>query len=306
MTGFEVLNAGILATVQDTGRKGLGSIGVTESGVMDEFSYHWLNRLLGNDYGTNALEIVFGGVKLKANGNTTFALSGAKVDASINNQPIEIWKTYEIKDGDILNLGFASSGARIYLGVVGGFDIIPQFGSTSVCLKEGIGGKPLHVKEFLPYQSKVFKDNKKLALKNQPDYDEVLTLRVVAGYQWDLFDEVERDKFFSSEYKVTSQNDRMGYRLSGEKVLSTCKGIISEAIAYGAIQIPSHGEPIVLLKERQTIGGYPKIGSVIPVDCFKLSQMKQDSIVKFEHISLDEARRKCRKFYKFFQENKEL
>lgn len=301
MSGFEVLSAGILATIQDTGRKGLGSIGVTQAGAMDEFSYHWLNKLLGNDYGTNALEIVFGGVKLKAKGSTTFALSGATVDATINNKKIEIWKTYKIIDGDILNLGFATSGARVYLGVVGGFEVESTLKSASVCIKEGIGGKPLQVKEFLPYTSRVLKDNIKLAQKNQPDFNKHLVLRVVTGYQWDMFSKSEREKFFSSQYKVTSQNDRMGYRLSGEKISSTCKGIISEAIAYGSIQIPSHGEPIVLLKERQTIGGYPKIGSVIPVDCFKLSQMKQDSTVSFELISLDEARQLCLKFYKFFK-----
>ena len=92
----------------------------------------------------------------------------------------------------------------------------------------------------------------------------------------------------------------MGYRLSGEKMTSACKGIISEPIAYGSVQIPAHGEPIVLLKERQTIGGYPKIGSVIPVDCFRLAQTKQDVEVKFELIGLDDAREICQEFYKEF------
>jgi len=300
--GFEVINAGILATIQDNGRKGLGSIGVTEAGAMDEHAFCWLNRLLGNDYGTNVLEIVFGGVKLKAVGSTYFALSGAQVDVTINNKPIEIWKTYKINDGDILNLGFATSGARVYLGVVGGFDINPEFRSTSVCIKEGIGGSPIKANDFLGYKSDDLRDIRKVMLRYRPDFDELLTLRVVRGYQWDLFEKNQREKFFSSEYIVTSQNDRMGYRLSGEKISSTSKGIISEPIAYGSIQIPSHGEPIVLLKERQTIGGYPKIGSVIPVDCFALAQRKQDSKVRFKLISLDEARELCQEFYRFFKE----
>lgn len=300
--GFEVLNAGILATIQDSGRKGLGSIGVTEAGAMDEHAFCWLNRLLGNAYGTNALEIVFGGIKLKSVGTTYFALSGAQVDAKINNKPIEIWKTYKINDGDILDLGFAISGTRVYLGVVGGFDINPEFGSTSVCIKEGIGGRALKTNDFLAYKSGDLKDIRKLMLRYKPDFNELLTLRVVAGYQWSLFEKNQRDKFFNSEYIVTSQNDRMGYRLSGEKISSTSKGIISEPIAYGSIQIPSHGEPIVLLKERQTIGGYPKIGSVIPVDCFALAQRKQDSKVRFELVSLDEAREICQEFYRFFKE----
>jgi len=300
--GFEVINAGILATIQDSGRKGLANIGVTEAGAMDEHAFHWLNRLLGNSYGTNALEIVFGGVKLKAIGSTYIALAGAKVDASINNKPIEIWKTYKVNYGDILNLGFATNGARIYLGVVGGFDVAHEFGSASTCIKEGIGGTVVKAKDFLPFRCNSLTNIRKLMLRYKPDYNSLLTLRVVAGYQWNLFEKDQRNKFFSSEYTVTSQNDRMGYRLSGDKISSTSKGIISEPISYGSIQIPSHGEPIVLLKERQTIGGYPKIGSVIPVDCFALAQRKQDSKVRFELVSLDESREICQKFYKFFKE----
>lgn len=301
-SGFEVINAGILATIQDCGRKGLGSIGVTEAGAMDEHAFSWLNRLLGNDYGTNALEIVFGGIKLKAVGSTYFALSGAEVEATINNKPIEIWKTHKINDGDILNLGFATNGARVYLGVVGGFDVNPEFGSASVCLKEGIGGSALKANDFLAYKCTSLRDIRKLMLKYKPDFNDTLTLRIVEGYQWNLFEKEQRDKFFNSEYTVTSQNDRMGYRLSGQKIISKSKGIISEPISYGSVQIPSHGEPIVLLKERQTIGGYPKIGSVIPVDCFSLAQRKQDSKVRFELVSLDEAREICQEFYIFFKE----
>lgn len=301
-SGFEVLNAGIQASIQDAGRKGLGSIGVSEAGAMDEHAFSWLNRLLGNVYGTNALEIVFGGLKLKAKGSTYFAISGAQVDVTLNNKPIQIWKTYKINDGDILNFGFATNGARVYLGVIGGFDVEPEFGSTSVSIKEGLGGQVLKKGHFLAFTCKELQEIRKLMLRYKPNFNETLTLRIVKGYQWDLFDKEQRDKFFSSEYTVTSQNDRMGYRLSGEKIFSTSQGIISEPIAYGAVQIPSHGEPIVLLKERQTIGGYPKIGSVIPVDCFALAQRKQGSKVRFELVSLDEARGLCQEFYRFFKE----
>jgi len=301
-SGFEVIKAGMLSTIQDRGRKGLGSIGVTEAGAMDEHAFSWLNKLLGNAYGTNALEIVFGGIKLKAVGSTTFALCGADVHATVNNKQIDIWKTYHIKDGDILNLGFASNGVRVYLGVKGGFEKDTEFGSESVCLKEGIGGRALKSNDFLAYAHDTSRNLRKLMLKYKPDFNEVLTLRVVKGYQWDLFEQNERNKFFNNEYIVTSQNDRMGYRLSGEKISSSSKGIISEPIAYGSIQIPSHGEPIVLLKERQTIGGYPKIGSVIPIDCYALAQRKQNSKIRFELIELDKARELCQEFYRFFKE----
>jgi len=300
--GFEVITAGIQATIQDLGRVGLADIGVSTAGALDEFAFHHANRLLSNEYGTNMLEIVFGGVKLKTKGSTTVVLTGAQVDATINNKKIEIWKTYKVNDGDIINLGFATSGARVYLAVKDGFNIVQEYGSCSVSIKEKIGGKPLHVKQFLPFTCKTLVDNRKLVNTYQPNYDKILKLRVVAGYQWDMFEEIERKKFFSASYKVTGQNDRMGYRLSGEKITSTCKGIVSEPIAYGSVQIPAHGEPIVLLKERQTVGGYPKIGAVVPVDCFRLAQAKQDSQIRFELISLDVARDINIEFNKFFKE----
>ncbi|MBL0703197.1 MAG: biotin-dependent carboxyltransferase family protein [Sulfurospirillum sp.] len=300
--GFEVIQAGIQASIQDLGRIGLTQIGVSRAGALDEFAFHHANKLLGNKYGSNMLEILLGGVKLKAKRATTFILTGAKVDATINNKPIEIWKTYKIDDGDILNLGFATCGVRVYLAVKDGFNIEQKYGSCSVNIKEKLGGKQLQAKEFLPFTCNCLSDNRKLPNKYLQNYDKLLIMRVVAGYQWDMFNHEEREKFFNTLYRVTGQNDRMGYRLSGDKIVSTCKGIISEPIAYGSVQIPTHGEPIVLLKERQTIGGYPKIGAVIPVDCFRLAQAKQDTHVKFKLVSLDMARDINIEFYKFFKE----
>ena len=140
---------------------------------------------------------------------------------------------------------------EVYIAVKGGFDVKQEYGSCSVSIKEKLGGKPLHVKQFLPFTCKELKDIRKLRKKYQPDYDKLLTLRVVSGYQWDMFEKNQRDKFFKATYRVSGENDRMGYRLSGEKISSTCTGIVSEPIAYGSVQIPAHGEPIVLLKERQ-------------------------------------------------------
>ncbi|WP_458700475.1 biotin-dependent carboxyltransferase family protein [Sulfurospirillum sp. 1307] len=302
MSGFEVLNGGILASIQDLGRFGLNEIGVSEAGVLDEYSFNLLNQILQNDYGTNALEIVFGGVKLKCKGNTHFALTGASVDVSVNNKKVEMYKTHALKDGDVLTIGFATSGARVYLGVKGGFEVEKEFNSSSVSIKEGIGGRVIKPKDFLKFST--CKQNYNIVLKEKYrlKFDKVIELRMVSAYQWDKFEEKEREKFFNSTYEVTSQNDRMGFRLSGEKITSTCNGIISEGIAFGAVQIPAHGEPIVLLKERQTIGGYPKIGSVIRVDCFKLAQAKQGDKIRFKLVSLEEARESCKKFNNFFSE----
>lgn len=301
MNGFSVLSPGIQTTIQDSGRIGYGSIGVTQAGAIDEFAFHWSNKLLGNPYNTNVLEIVLGGVKLRASGSIDFVLTGGSVEATIDGRNIEMWKTHTIKNDQILNIGFITSGARVYLGVLDGYDVDPEFGSFSMSIKEGIGGTALKVGSFLPYTCRNLNERRRLPRSLLPDYDKPLNLRVMAGYQWDMFCDEERHKFFSSTYRVTAQNDRMGYRLEGAKIKATCNGIISEPIAFGSIQIPSHGEPIVLLKERQTIGGYPKIGCVIPTDCFKLAQMKQHSVVNFTLLEKEEAREISKNFYNFFK-----
>ena len=303
INGFKVLAQGLQATIQDSGRKGYGDIGVTEAGVMDEYAYHWANKLLGNEYGTNTIEVAFGGLKLQAVGLTHFVVTGANVNVKVGGKLVPCWKTHRINDGEILEIAFATLGQRIYLSVLGGYDIESEFGSCSTSVKEGIGGikgRALQKDDFIPFTPNKLTDNRLLPKSSHPDYESELTLRLVAGYQWDMFSKEEREKFFSNSYDVTNQSDRMGFRLSGEKIKADKGGIVSEPIAYGSVQIPSHGEPIVLLKERQTIGGYPKIGSVIPIDCFKLSQMKQGSKVRFKQVSHEEARVACKGFYEFF------
>jgi biotin-dependent carboxylase-like uncharacterized protein len=303
MNGFEVLHMQVPCLIEDCGRVGLGNIGVSEAGALDEHALHWANKLLENPFGTNALEIIFGGIKLRARGKIAFILTGANVQASIDEEVIEVWKTYEILENQILKIGFCTSGLRVYLSVKGGFQTNFEYGSFSVNLKEGIGGRVLKRGDFLSCAPSSYKRHRKIPLSFIPDYTKDLCLRLVAGYQYASFKDEEKEKFFSSKYSISKHNDRMGYRLSGEKIKLTCKGIISEPISYGAVQIPSDGEPIVLLKERQTIGGYPKMGSVLPLDCFALSQRAKGAKVRFELIDLEEARKKMKVFYKFFKLN---
>ncbi len=302
MSGFEVLNGGVLSTIQDLGRVGLAHSGISEAGVLDELSYGYLCKLLENDFGANALEIAFGGLKLRVKGEVVFALSGATVEIKLNNKPIKMYKTYNAKDGDVLEVGFVTSGARVYLGVKGGFEVEQEFGSSSVSLKEGIGGRAIKRGDFLEFKPSRSSYSCYLKKEFQPKFETPIELRVVKAYQWDMFEDSQKEKFFNNTYEVTNQNDRMGYRLKGEKVFPLSGGIISEGIAYGAIQIPPHGEPIILLKERQTIGGYAKIGSVIRVDCFKLAQAKQGDKVKFRLVELAEAQKSCKKFNNFFSQ----
>ncbi len=292
MSAFRVIEGGILSLIEDFGRYGLCDKGITNSGVMDKYAYIVLNSLLQNQPNTNCIEITMGGLKLEAINSCVIAITGADASFSINSIKQNIWRTHNIKKGDILEFGYAKNGVRIYLGVKGGFDTELELGSSSVTLKEEIGHN-LKKGEILKFSNdKTLDYNISLKEKFIPLYPKKLDLRVVLGYQDSFFKLQEIEKFFSQTYTVSPQFSRMGYRLEGEPIKCEINGIISEGISFGAIQLPKDGKPIILLKERQTIGGYPKIGSLLPIDCFKLSQLKVGNRVKFRPIGIKEAQEK--------------
>ncbi len=296
MSSFKVLTGGLLSIVEDFGRFGLNDKGITNSGVMDEYAYIILNKLLYNAQNTNCIEITLGGLKLEVDDTCTIAVSGADANFTINSKKVDIWKTHNLKKGDLLEFGFAKKGARIYFGVKGGFDIKQELGSNSVTIKENIGTN-LKSGDKLRFLDNSFEEHN-ICLKKEfiPPYEDNLTLRVILGYQENHFDKKQIENFFNQTYKISSQNNRMGYRLESKPIKCKIEGIISEGISFGAIQIPKDGQPIVLLKDRQTIGGYPKIGSVLPIDCFKLSQLKAGNFINFKPISLEEAELKMLEF----------
>jgi len=306
MSGFEVIKSGIFTLIQDKGRYGLTHLGVSNSGVMDEYAALMAQKMLDNDLDTNILEIVFGNVELKASTDTVVCITGAKCEFSINDVPSVTWKTYKVTSGDTLKIGKVIEGQRVYLCVKNGFDIKNEFGSCSTTIKEelgGLNGKQLKKGDELSYKKADCFYGNRLKEEHIPKYEEeVLTLRVVLSYQEDSFSQEEKDKFFSSTYKITPDFNRMACRLSGEEIHSDLNGIISEGISFGSIQIPKNGQPIILLKERQTIGGYPKIGSVLSIDCFKLAQRKVASQVRFEEIDIQTAQSKLKDFYNVFND----
>ncbi len=285
---FKILNAGLFSTIQDRGRYGYTHLGITTSGAMDRYAYYWSQRLL--DQEINALELMVG-LKLEVMVPTTIAITGADLDFRINETPMPIWQTHTVKVGDRLSFSRRKNGVRAYLAVAGGFQAPQYYGSYATTLKEGFGAR-CSAGEYLYYNSTSSSIPKRLSRPYLPHYPQKeLCLRVVLGYQEKAFSPEAKAEFFSSIYRLTPQSDRMGYRLRGASISSTTQGIISEGIAYGAIQIPPDGQPIVLLNERQTIGGYPKIGSVIPTDCYRLAQLPLDGCVSFEPISLESAQK---------------
>lgn len=299
---FKVLTSGIFTTIQDQGRYGYNHLGITHSGAMDEYAYLWGQKLLQTvvqrtDIGVypyNALEVMVG-LKLLAISFTTIAVTGADLNFKINDVLQPIWQTHYIKSGDILSFDKRVSGQRAYLAVKEGFILEKVYGSYATTLKENIGSK-LKRDDILDFKSYPKTDTYRVKKTYIPNYKKPLTLRLLLSYQENYFSKEEKEKFFNSEYEVTLQSDRMGYKLKGQAINPNQGGIISEAIAFGSVQIPKDGQPIVLLKERQTIGGYPKIGAVLPVDCFSLAQISMGSKVRFEVIEIEKVEEIMKKF----------
>ncbi len=296
---IEILSPGILSLIQDAGRFGQHGIGLTSGGPMDPCAFKWANRLLNNDQNATAIETTVGGIKIKSHGTTRIAVTGAKVEVKINGKPQPQWQSLDLGLGDELELGYATNGCRIYLAVAGGFKLQKQFGSNSTVVREGVGGltgkdsagKALTKGDKLDCHALISQSDAHQTLPEtlRPEYLDEVTLRVIPGYQQAHFSDHQQAMFFQNNFKVSELCDRMGYRLSGPQVKCDIEGILSEGICLGAIQVPKDGQPIILMNDRQTIGGYPKMGSVLSLDLAKLAQLTQGGSVKFEAITIDDA-----------------
>ncbi len=291
-SGLNVLQPGLLSLIQDAGRFGCHGIGLTTGGPLDPEAFRWANRLCGNDLNAAALEVSFGGLVLEAQVDTRLVVAGAEMGLKINGEPRESWCCHGVRRGDRVELGYASAGCRAYLAVAGGFTPTPRFGSVATVTREGIGGlngERLQQGDLLPCAPAPEKGGYRLAEASRPVYGTAVSLRVILGYQQAAFDHCEQARFFHSEYRVTERSDRMGFRLEGPAIRSSLDGILSEGICPGAIQVPADGQPIVLMNDRQTIGGYPKLGSVISLDTARLAQLTPGARVSFEVVSQEQA-----------------
>jgi biotin-dependent carboxylase-like uncharacterized protein len=285
---FKVKQPGLLSLLQDSGRIGQHRLGLTNGGPLDPQAFDLCNRLLDNPRGATAIEASFGGLQMEGQVDTFICLTGARMPLLINGEEQERYKVHRVQAGDLINLDFAQSGCRAYLGVAGGFDIPPSFGSTATVVREDIGGlsgEKLQVGDTLPCATVAKRAIRFLPPESHPRYHDTLTVRVIPGYQQEKFNRYQQRRFFSHAYTVSDRCDRMGYRLEGPAIECEIEGILSEGICQGAIQIPADGQPIVLLNDRQTIGGYPKIGSALSLDAAQLAQLTPGATVFFTPIT---------------------
>ncbi len=297
MRGLEIVKSGVLTLIEDKGRYGYADIGIAQSGMADRYSGVLANRLLGNPPFAPLLELSLGGLELLSRIDTCIAVTGADAPLSVNGRSKKLWRTYRIEDGDTVKIGMAKRGQRIYIATKGGFEIAPILGSCSSTLREGIGIFP-QKGDILPAHSHSCRTLSYLPPHLIPDFSPHITLRLLPGYQWEDFDQEAKETLLSSAYEVSMATDRMGCRLSGEAI-GSARQIISEPIAYGAVQIPPDGQPIIMLNERQTIGGYPKLGTIIPIDAYMLSQAQPGTKITFIKIDLPYATEVSKKLHGF-------
>lgn len=295
MSTLAVVDPGLLTTVQDLGRFGHQRVGVPPSGPMDRAAFVVANRLVGNPDGAAALECTIKGPRLEVRHATVVAVTGAPMGFTINGHEAPTWTAVRVGPGDVLGFQMASAGCRAYLAVAGGLDVPLVLGSRATYLRGrlgGLDGRALQKGDTLPAFAPpaTSREGRTVPAPLRPAYPAERECRVILGPQDDRFTSDGIRAFLDGPYDVTPQADRMGYRLKGPEI-THARGhdIVSDGIPLGGIQVPGEGQPIVLLVDRQTTGGYTKIGTVIGVDIGAIGQTRPGHRVRFRRVTLEEA-----------------
>jgi len=308
---IEVLRPGPLSTLQDLGRHGYQRYGVVVGGVMDEDA-HWLaSALVGNTTQEATLELTLQGPSLDFHDETLIAICGADMGARAGERLLPMDRPVLLKAGTRVDFASCRTGCRTYLAVRGGYDVPLVMGSRSTFARAALGGLEgralrkgdwLRLRkaegEWLPGLARTLRDEggafvttrwaaRGLGWDHRPD---VAAIRVVPGRHWERYPRSVREAFVGTQYRASVASDRMGYRLEGA-ALQVRKRIevISEPIAFGTIQVPHDGLPIVLMADRQTTGGYPKIAEVAAVDLPRMAQLRPGDRLQFEIVTVEEA-----------------
>lgn len=293
MGKIKILNPGLLSSIQDSGRYGYQQYGMPVAGAMDTDASQLANWCVGNQANEACIESTILGASIEFQLDTCIALCGAKIQPQINGELVGMNRSLQIKAGDKLEMGNVQAGCRIYLAISGGFDIPDLMNSKSTYLRGKFGGfegRALAVGDEIEINPVKRKIQRSLPQGLIHEYLSQTQIRVTAGAEVKRFTQEGIKSFLGSNYTVSPQSDRMGYRLSGAKI-EHAEGadIISSGIGTGAIQVPGHGEPIIMMADHQTVGGYTKIANVIAADLSLLGQMKPGDKIKFKEVSLKTA-----------------
>jgi antagonist of KipI len=305
---IEIVKPGLLSTVQDAGRAGYRRYGVAAGGAMDAAALRAANLLVGNDPGAACLEFTLTGPEIRFHAETVIALCGGRFHAVLDGSEAPFCRPIRVQPESVLRIGHAVGGCRGYLAAAGGIDVPPVMGSRSTYLRAGIGGHEgralregdkLSLGKLSPLSQSLLKSLSAGRIANWfvseallPLYDEEPEIRVVRGPEFHLFTEESVRSFFSQEYAVLTQSDRMGYRLRGEAAMKrrdAAADLLTEPVHPGTVQVPPEGQPIVLMADGQTTGGYPRIAQVVQTDIPLLAQVRPGLRLRFREVSLREA-----------------
>ncbi len=302
---LEVLTPGFLALPQDYGRFGQQQYGITHGGPMDEHAFLWANRLLGNDFDATQLEICMGGFSARFHQNTMISICGADVHVQLNGKRINVWHSHVVNAGDEIKIDYFSSGLYAYLAVKGGFQVEQQLGSASTVMREKLGGlhkngEKLAINDVLQFTSCMPTYTTSVPEKFRVAYPQETNIRFIPNRSINGCSDEVIDDFCKQVFEVSPDINRMGYRLKGNALDNPFKGIISQGIGLGTIQLPKDGQPIVLMKDRQTIGGYPQIGCVAYLDIARLSQCRPGTKITFEAVEVGGLEKELRDYLHYF------
>lgn len=302
-----VRGGGLYTTVQDTGRDGYYSLGIPPSGAMDQFSYRVANMLVGNPDGAAALEATYVGPTLEFTDDRRVAVTGAAAPVTVNGEPVPTWRTLAVRSGDVLEFSMLTAGARPYIAISGGVAVPTYLGARSTYTLTGLGGfegRRLADGDLLPLGGEELADPPEAGTTVpealRPDLPEVTPLRTVIGLCSYRVTEESMRAFSEVEWRVTKDADRIGYRLRGGRIDfvdrepphgagSDPANVVDLGYPIGSIQVPGGDEPIVLLNDAVTAGGYATVGTVISVDRDRIAQAKSGDRVRFEPVDLRTA-----------------
>ena len=293
---FEILRPGINTTIQDKGRNHLYHVGIAVSGAIDQRNYKLANSLVENQLDEAVIEFAYQGPLLKLkNGKINFAITGdilfKIIRKDLNIEDGECYKNYILEDGDQIDIISTKNSAYGYLSVEGGFELQKIWNSYSINTKANIG--PNNGKKY-SLNDKIYikNSNLKKIIKRKINYNQFTDniIRIIKGTNFDYFPKEAKEKFLNEKFLVTNLADRMGIRLKGPKIENNVStNIKSEGLVRGVIQVPADGNPIIMLSDHGTIGGYPKIANVISADLDVVGQLTPGTKVDFKEVSLEEA-----------------
>jgi antagonist of KipI len=300
---ISVLKPGLLSSFQDLGRTGYQHLGVPVGGAMDSRAHRLANLLAGNPGDEATLEVTLSGPVLRFDSAACIAITGATLSPTVNGKPVPNNRPLIVRSGDVLAFGARTAGLRAYVAWHGGIDLPLVLSSRSTYLRGGFGGyKGRSLKAGDVLHQRVRLDDGRLDRLAQALWEIKIylpailglapraTLRAMQGAHTSLFTDSSIDDFFSSEYRISPQSERMGYRLQGNTLeLKSSTQLLSEATSFGSVQVPPDGKPIVLMADRQTTGGYAKIAHIASVDLAVIAQCMPGDTVRFTPVGLDQA-----------------